>query len=254
MARTKQTTRSSVTKTPKKDSGIKKKKKDSKPSKKESDNNKTEKNRKEEQYVNKNGFGNIRKPFRFKPGTVALREIRKQQKSTDNVIPLAPFSKLVKEIAHEQPHSVRLVNDSTNSKYKGVKFQRGALNALLNASESYLVKFLEMAYNISISNKRVTLMTRDTKVIKNLVGIATTYKENSKRDTFNSKYPNRKPQPKKPVSKKKKKEPSTEQSNEQKENKEQNEQDTDNMDTQNEDVDNNNETDNNISTQSNITF
>lgn len=43
----------------------------------------------------------IKKPHRFKPGTVALREIRKYQKSTDLLIRKLPFQRLVKEIAQE---------------------------------------------------------------------------------------------------------------------------------------------------------
>jgi histone H3 len=40
-----------------------------------------------------------RKPHRFKPGTVALREIRKYQKSTDLLIRKLPFQRLVRNIA-----------------------------------------------------------------------------------------------------------------------------------------------------------
>jgi hypothetical protein len=43
--------------------------------------------------------GGIKRPHRFRPGTVALREIRKYQKSTDLLIPKACFQRLVKEIA-----------------------------------------------------------------------------------------------------------------------------------------------------------
>ncbi len=41
----------------------------------------------------------VKKPHRFKPGTVALREIRKYQKSTDLLIRKLPFQRLVREIA-----------------------------------------------------------------------------------------------------------------------------------------------------------
>jgi len=39
-----------------------------------------------------------RKKMRFKPGTVALREIKRYQKSTDMLIPRAPFQRLVRDI------------------------------------------------------------------------------------------------------------------------------------------------------------
>ena len=45
--------------------------------------------------------GGIKKPHRYRPGTVALREIRRYQRSTDLLIPRLPFSRLVKEIALE---------------------------------------------------------------------------------------------------------------------------------------------------------
>lgn len=38
--------------------------------------------------------------FRYRPGTVALREIRKYQKATGPVVPRAPFGRLVREISN----------------------------------------------------------------------------------------------------------------------------------------------------------
>ena len=46
-------------------------------------------------------FPGVKKPHRFRPGTVALREIRKFQKSTDLLIRKLPFQRFVKEIAQE---------------------------------------------------------------------------------------------------------------------------------------------------------
>jgi len=42
--------------------------------------------------------GGVKKPHRFRPGTVALREIRKYQKCTDLLIRRAPFQRLCREI------------------------------------------------------------------------------------------------------------------------------------------------------------
>lgn len=47
--------------------------------------------------------GRVKKPHRYRPGTVALREIRKYQKSTELVIRKLPFQRLVKELAAHQP-------------------------------------------------------------------------------------------------------------------------------------------------------
>ncbi len=49
--------------------------------------------------VNNQDVGGIKKPHRFRPGTVALREIRKFQKSTELLIRKLPFQRLVREIA-----------------------------------------------------------------------------------------------------------------------------------------------------------
>ena len=62
------------------------------------------------------GGGGPKKPHRFRPGTVALREIRRYQKSTELLIRRAPFQRLVREIA-EQSHI-------------GLRFQTAALCAL----------------------------------------------------------------------------------------------------------------------------
>ena len=45
--------------------------------------------------------GGIKKPHRFRPGTVALREIRRYQKSTELLIRKLPFQRLVREIAQD---------------------------------------------------------------------------------------------------------------------------------------------------------
>jgi histone H3 len=69
--------------------------------------------------------GGLKKPHRYKPGTVALREIRKYQKSTDLLIRKLPFQRLVREIAQDYKSDLR--------------FQSNAVLALQEASESYLV-------------------------------------------------------------------------------------------------------------------
>jgi histone H3 len=53
--------------------------------------------------------GGVKKPHRFRPGTVALREIRRYQKSTELLIRKLPFQRLVREIA--QDFKVCLLND-----------------------------------------------------------------------------------------------------------------------------------------------
>lgn len=98
----------------------------------------------------------IKKPHRFKPGTVAMREIRKYQKSTDLLIRKLPFQRLIREIAHENIQDVR--------------FQSSAVLALQEAAEAYMVSLFEDTNLCAIHAKRVTIMTRDIQLAKRIRG------------------------------------------------------------------------------------
>ena len=52
--------------------------------------------------------GGVKKPHRYRPGTVALREIRRYQKSTDLLIPKAPFALLFREIIQQEKSDMRI--------------------------------------------------------------------------------------------------------------------------------------------------
>lgn len=83
----------------------------------------------------------VKKPHRFRPGTVALREIRRYQKSTDLLIRKLPFQRLVREIASGFKDDLR--------------FQSSAIAALQEASEAYLVGLFEDTNLCAIHAKRV---------------------------------------------------------------------------------------------------
>ena len=100
--------------------------------------------------------GGIKKPHRYRPGTVALREIRKYQKSTELLIRKLPFQRLVREIAHEFKQELR--------------FQSSAVLALQEAAEAYLVSLFEDTNLCAIHAKRVTIMTRDLQLAKRIRG------------------------------------------------------------------------------------
>lgn len=100
--------------------------------------------------------GRIKKPHRFRPGTVALREIRKYQKSTELLIRKLPFQRLVREIA---------VDFKTD-----LRFQSSAIAALQEASEAYLVSLFEDANLLSIHAKRVTIMPKDMFLARRIRG------------------------------------------------------------------------------------
>ena len=99
---------------------------------------------------------NIKRPRRYRPGTLALREIRKFQKSTDLLIRKLPFQRLVREIV-------------TNYK-SGLRFQIQAVLALQEASEAYLVKLFEDTNLCAIHAKRVTIMPKDLSLARRIRG------------------------------------------------------------------------------------
>nr|XP_054954500.1 histone H3.X-like [Pan paniscus] len=100
--------------------------------------------------------GGIKKPHRYKPGTLALREIRKYQKSTQLLLRKLPFQRLVREIA--QAISLDL------------RFQSAAIGALQEASEAYLVQLFEDTNLRAIRARRVTIMPRDMQLAHRLRG------------------------------------------------------------------------------------
>jgi len=105
----------------------------------------------------------VKKPHRFRPGTVALREIRKYQKSTDLLIRKLPFQRLgtffaylVRELAHEFKQELR--------------FQSSAVLALQEAAEAYLVSLFEDTNLCAIHARRVTIMTKDLQLARRIRG------------------------------------------------------------------------------------
>ena len=96
----------------------------------------------------------IPKQHRFRPGTVALREIRRYQKSTDLLIRKLPFQRLVREIAQDFKTDLR--------------FQASAIAALQEASEAYLVGLFEDTNLCAIHAKRVTIMPKDMELANRL--------------------------------------------------------------------------------------
>lgn len=94
----------------------------------------------------------VKKPHRYRPGTVALREIRKYQKSTELLIRKLPFQRLVREI----------VQDLTNA--EGLRMQATAVMALQEGTEARIVDDMSDAYLMTIHAKRVTLFPKDSTV------------------------------------------------------------------------------------------
>ena len=100
--------------------------------------------------------GGVKKPHRYKPGTVALREIRRFQKSTELLIRKLPFQRLVREIAQDFKSDLR--------------FQSSAIGALQEAVEAYLVSLFEDTNLCAIHAKRVTIQKKDIQLARRLRG------------------------------------------------------------------------------------
>ena len=98
-----------------------------------------------------------KKPHRYWPGAVALREIPHYQKSTELLIRKLPFQRLVREIAQDLGK-------------KNVRFQSGAIIVLQEALEAYLVGLLEDANLCAIHAKRVIIMTKDIQLAHRIRG------------------------------------------------------------------------------------
>ena len=109
---------------------------------------------------NKSSTGGIKKPHRYCPGLLALREIRRYQQSTDCLIKRTPFNKLIKEISQE--YSV--CPDGPGTPSVQVRFQSTALAALQVAAENFLVGLFEDINLLAVHAKRVTVMPRDIRL------------------------------------------------------------------------------------------
>ena len=100
--------------------------------------------------------GGVKKPHRYRPGTVALREIRRYQTSTELLLRKLPFQRLVREIAQDFKSDLR--------------FQSSAIMALQEASEAYLVGLFEDTNLCAIHAKRVTIFPKDIQLARRIRG------------------------------------------------------------------------------------
>lgn len=107
------------------------------------------------------------KKRRYKPGTVALREIRKYQRSTDLLISKLPFARVVREVADEFIEA----NYDSSASAVGLRWQSSAILALQEATEAYLVHLFEDANLCAIHAKRVTIMQRDIQLARRIRGV-----------------------------------------------------------------------------------
>ena len=100
--------------------------------------------------------GGVKKPHRYRPGTVALRQIRRYQKSTELLIRKLPFQRLVREIA--------------GTMKVDIWFQSSALLAIQEAAEAYMVGLFEDTNRAALHAKRVTILPKDIQLARRIRG------------------------------------------------------------------------------------
>ena len=100
--------------------------------------------------------GGMKQRRRFRPGTVALREIKRYQKSTDLLVAKSPFQRLVRSITENYSSTIR--------------YQSLALLALQEAAEAYLVGLYEDSQLCAIHGGRITLMKKDLDLARRIRG------------------------------------------------------------------------------------
>ena len=97
-----------------------------------------------------------KKPRRYRPGTVTLQEIHRYQKSMELLIRRLPFQRLVREIAQD---------------YNGrLSFASGAIVALQEAAEAYLVGLFKDINLCAIHAKCITIMPKDIQLARCIHG------------------------------------------------------------------------------------
>ena len=102
--------------------------------------------------------GGLKKPkFRFKPGTVALRQIRKIQRNTAMLFQRLPFARIIRHELNEMVSRTNFPN--------GCRCELAAIIAMQEAFERFLVEFLEQGQLEAIHAKRQTVMEKDLYIV-----------------------------------------------------------------------------------------
>lgn len=103
--------------------------------------------------------GQPRKPHRFRPGTVALREIRRYQKGTELLFQKAPYQRLCREIL-----------GYVQGGYSGEigRMTQQALAALQEAGEAFVVELMNKTNNATVNAGRSTVMVRDMNLVRSV--------------------------------------------------------------------------------------
>ena len=116
-----------------------------------------------------------RKKRRYRPGTLALKEIRRYQSSTDLLLLKLPFSRLVCPLVCQakffvDDFQVREIAITLRPAGQDMRWQSQAIQALQEASEAFLVHLFEATNLCAIHAKRVTIMQKDIQLARRIRG------------------------------------------------------------------------------------
>ena len=103
----------------------------------------------------------VRKARRYRPGTVALREIQKYQTSTETLIPKLTFQRLVKEVIQDECRERDIPMK---------KIQSPALLALQCACEDYITELFSKSQRAAVHGKRITVTPDDVQLVMDFRG------------------------------------------------------------------------------------
>ena len=100
--------------------------------------------------------GAAKRKIRFRPGTVALRQIKKLQRGTELLLRKAPFQRLVRAAA--------------SGHKEGLRWAASAVAALQEATESLVIGLLGDSNLLALHARRVTVLNRDVQLARRLRG------------------------------------------------------------------------------------
>jgi histone H3 len=115
------------------------------------------KNTSTEIVKSESGEKKAKRPHRYRPGTVALREIRRYQKSTELLIKRGPVERLIKEIDQEM---------STSSRHM---FRKHAISAIHSAAEAYLQTLFTNTIEVSLNAGCQTIRPQDMRLAARMI-------------------------------------------------------------------------------------
>eukprot|EP00804_Cyclotella_cryptica_P005466 CCRYP_002992-RA/>CCRYP_002992-RA protein AED:0.12 eAED:0.12 QI:0/-1/0/1/-1/0/1/0/119 len=106
----------------------------------------------------------VKKPHCYCPGTVALSEIRRYQKSTDLLIRKVPFQRLAREVLQD------LNRPGSYPHFNAERFQATSLLAIQESVEAISVGLFEDANLCATHARRVTIMPKDMQLALRIRG------------------------------------------------------------------------------------